>query len=161
MHLGGPCRKLLTNPYGLRFRAGNTAVDLEKERLKLKRNLSHFELQLLLTANLKLKLPNQKMKSRVNMSTCCWMAALSGDAMYIQKFRIYKVGTYVSTSLQQDPFLYKTHCLKPRTQVKHGTKLYHWRYSMHLGGPCQKLLPNPYGLCLRAGNADLDLEKER
>ena len=88
----------MPNPYGLCFRAGNTAVELKRERLKIKRkSSSHFELHLLLTANLTLKLLNQTPKCRDNIARDCRMVALSGDAMYIQKLRIYKVGIYVST----------------------------------------------------------------
>ena len=49
----------------------------------------------------------------------------------------------------------------PVYRVKHGTKRYYWRYSIYLGNPCRKRLPNRYGLRFRAGSTAVDLEKER
>ena len=41
------------------------------------------------------------------------------------------------------------------------SKRYYWRYSIYLGNPCRKRLPNRYGLRFRAGSTAVDLEKER
>ena len=75
------------------------------------------------------------------------MVALSGDAMYIQKLRIYKVGIYVSTY----SYIRGT-TFSPIRQAKPDINLGMEMYWMSKGGHFLTLLPNPYILCFGSVN---------